>query len=421
MIIHPAKLKGEIWAPPSKSIAHRAIIASALAEGISTVSNVELSSDILATIDAVCRLGAEVKVRDDGRRKALDIRGVTGNLSGTPQIDCNESGSTLRFMIPVALAVAGGGHFEGSGRLPMRPIDTYEKIFKDRGVVWNTGDNSLPLDISGKLCGGVYKLPGNISSQYITGMLMALPMVDEDSYIKIIGELESASYVDMTINTLKSFGIKIIQHADGYEISGRQKYVAADYKVEGDWSQAAFLVLCGMFGDGIDIYGLDKDSLQGDRKIVDILVSMGAEISWQDDVLNVKSSKLQAKDVDVSQCPDLAPAIAAAMALANGKSTIFGGKRLKIKESDRIISTANTLNLLGANITPTHDGMVIIGVNRLESAKLASYNDHRIAMMIASISQRCTGDVVLRGKDSVNKSYPSFWEDFVSLGGKLNE
>jgi 3-phosphoshikimate 1-carboxyvinyltransferase len=279
----------------------------------------------------------------------------------------------------------------------------------------------LPLIIKGELTSGIYELPGNISSQYITGMLMALPILAGDSEIKIVGELESRAYVDMTIDTLNTFGIKVITTKNGYCINGGQSYKSCDYKVEGDWSQTAFLILCGLFGDDVAIHGLSKDSLQGDRKIIDIFKTMGADISWKCDVLQVRSSKLVACDVDVSQFPDLAPAIAAAMSLAEGKSTIYGGKRLKIKESDRILSTANTLNKLGANVTPTDEGMVILGVNGLETSELASYNDHRIAMMIASVVQMCSGDIILHGKESVNKSYPSFWKDFVSLGGKLNE
>jgi 3-phosphoshikimate 1-carboxyvinyltransferase len=294
-------------------------------------------------------------------------------------------------------------------------------MFKERSILWENDKDSLPLTLKGNLPYGTYELPGNISSQYITGMLMALPMLNGDSYIKIIGELESSAYVNMTINTLNTFGIEIVTEDRGYRVKGIQSYKARDYVVEGDWSQAAFLILCGLFGDGIDIHGLSKDSLQGDKKIVDILLSMGADISWNGDVLQVRRSKLVSCDVDVSQCPDLAPAVAAAMALAEGKNTIYGGKRLKIKESDRILSTANTLSLLGAKVTPTPDGMVIVGVNKLESSKLDSYNDHRIAMMIASVAQMCIGDIELHGKESVNKSYPSFWEDFVSLGGKLNE
>lgn len=419
MIITPSKLKGNITAPPSKSMAHRAIICAALADGKSIISNIELSEDMKATINAIKQLGAKVEITQGDKIKKLIIYGIKDyNIDNSPMIDCRESGSTLRFMIPIVSAVAGLGTFIGQGRLPKRPIDTYRNIFKSQGIKWSQGKDNLPLKIEGKLKSSIYELPGNISSQYITGFLLALPRLLGNSEIKITGKLESANYVDMTIEVLSAFGI-VIEKNESFIIKGSQNYAANEYKVEGDWSQAAFLILSGVLGEGIKIYGLEKKSAQGDRAAYEIFKTMGAELSWQEDVLIANKSQLTACDVDVSQCPDLAPVIAAAMSCAKGTSTIYGGERLKIKESDRILSVANALNGLGADVTPTNDGMIIQGKAWLTGGSADAPNDHRIAMMVGAVSSKCQGEVKLTGEHNVNKSYPSFWEDFVLLGGKI--
>ncbi len=420
MIIYPKKLKGEITAPPSKSMAHRAIICASFAEGVSVITNIELSEDMKVTIDAMRKLGAEIVILSDKKRNMLKVRGINGKkLVQAPDIYCNESGSSLRFLIPIALAVAGGGRFTGSGLLPERPLGVYRDLFSSKKIKWNQGKNSLPLEVSGELKSGIYEVPGNVSSQFITGLLFALPLLKGDSEIKITGTFESKQYVDLTVEMLERFGIVINRSENGFDVPGGQKYCAADYSVEGDWSQAAFLVLEGLLGEGINIHGLNENSLQGDMAIVDILKKMNAEIEWREGVLEVKASKLKACDADVSQCPDLAPAIAAAMAVSGGKNKIYGGERLKVKESDRIMSIANALNALGADVTPTDDGMIIDGKNELAGGSAHAQNDHRIAMMVGSVSAACSGEIDLTDEMSVNKSYPSFWEDFVDLGGKI--
>ncbi|MCK5128753.1 MAG: 3-phosphoshikimate 1-carboxyvinyltransferase [Clostridiales bacterium] len=424
MIITPSRLHGDITAPPSKSMAHRSIIAAALAEGLSFISNIELSDDIMSTIEAVKLLGAKVTLSvDENERIQLAIQGIAGeSKERMPHINCRESGSTLRFMIPIVLASAGGGIFDGEELLPKRPIDSYEKIFTAQGINWHcqSEKDNLPLKIEGTMKSGEYALPGNISSQYITGLLFALPLLDGDSQITIQGNLESASYVDMTIQMLAHFGIQIDKNEDTYIIKGNQQYKQSRYRVEGDWSQAAFLIIAGILGDGTKVHGLDAHSKQGDKAIMDIAQKMGADIKTIDGVVHASKSKLIACDVDVSQCPDLAPAIAAAMSVADGKSTIFGGQRLKVKESDRIMSVTNALNNLGAKVTPTDDGMVIVGKKTLSGTQTDAPADHRIAMMVAAVSQMCNGQFILTGADSVNKSYPSFWDEFVALGGKIS-
>ena len=421
MIIYPSKLSGKISAPPSKSMANRAVLCAALADGHSTIENIELSDDISAMIDAMRVLGAEITITGSGKIKTLEITGA--DLSKTrkplPTIDCGESGSLMRFIIPVALAAMGGAHFTGCGRLPERPIDIYEKLFVPRGIKWSHGEKNLPLKASGALKSSTFELAGNESSQYITGMLLALPMIKGDSRIIVTGDFESRKYVDMTVEILGDFGIDIECTDYGFKIAGGQKYRPIRYSVEGDWSQAAYLILAGVLGNGTQITGLRRGSLQGDSVFVDILRRMGAELNWEGDVLHANKSSLYATKANVSQCPDLAPAIALAMSCAQGKSTISGGARLRIKESDRIESVANALNELGADVMPTADGMLIYGKTSLAGGAADAVNDHRIAMMAGIASSYCENTIELTDSESVNKSYPSFWEDFVLLGGKI--
>ncbi len=421
MIVYPSKLSGKISAPPSKSMANRALLCAALAEGRSIIENIELSNDISAMIDALRVLGAEIIVTGVGRIKRLEVAGANfSRVRDVPaHIDCGESGSLLRFIIPVALAAMGGAEFTGGGRLPERPIDIYEKLFVPRGIKWEHGEKNLPLKACGKLKSGIYEMEGNVSSQYITGLLMALPLIDGDSAIVVTGDFQSRKYVDMTVQILGDFGIDIQCGDNEFKIAGGQKYKPLRYSVEGDWSQAAYLILAGVLGDGTQLAGLKEDSLQGDSAIVDVLRNMGADIHWEGDILHADPSSLHAAAADVSQCPDLAPPIALAMACAQGESTISGGARLRIKESDRIETTANALNAMGADVTPTEDGMVIRGRAALTGGAADAVNDHRIAMMAGIASSYCDNIIELSDSESVNKSYPSFWEDFVLLGGKI--
>ena len=340
MIVHPSKLKGSVTIPPSKSAAHRAVIAASLAKGRSVISNLDLSSDIKATINACRALGCTIDIEQAKPFcKAVIDGGIS--LKDTADIDCGESGSTLRFMIPIACTAYGRKIFRGSGRLPERPIDAYYKIFKEDMIEYSKPEGlNLPLTVDGKLKGGEYILDGKVSSQYITGMLFALPLIKCNSAIVIENGLESKGYVDLTIDMLTSFGISVIQNANTYLVAGRQDYQPADYFVEGDYSQAAFFLAGGCIAGDICIKGLKEDSLQPDRAMIDILRRMGADIKYTKDGLCAGKSALKGIEVDVSQCPDLVPPIAAAAAAAQGRTDITGAARLRIKESDRLEALA---------------------------------------------------------------------------------
>lgn len=368
-------------------------------------------------------LGADIRLNETqvGRLEAK-VRGTIGRAD-MPLIDCRESGSTLRFLIPVALAAAGGAVFTGSERLGQRSLEPYFELFRQRGIWYEKAEGGFPLTVRGELKPGLFTVPGNVSSQFITGLLLALPLLNGSSEIEVIGSLESLPYVDITIGVLRQFGVAAgeVRRGGLYRVEGGQSYHAREYCIEGDWSQAAFPLLMGLLGGPVSVSGLDAGSRQGDRDIADILQEMGGDIRWETGALVTRRSELRAAVVDVSQIPDLAPAAAAAMAVALGVSRITGGKRLRDKESDRIAAIASCLNGLGADVTETEDGMVIRGRERLSGGRVSSCNDHRIAMMAASVSPACAGPVVLEGYSAVAKSWPGFWNAFRQLGGVFDE
>jgi 3-phosphoshikimate 1-carboxyvinyltransferase len=421
--IQPSSLSGSVSSPPSKSYAHRAVIAAALAHGRSCVTNLDLSQDIEATKGAVSALGAKVELKDnpDGRKEAL-IVGIS-EKAAMPLLDCRESGSTLRFLLPVALAVCGGAVFTGSGRLGQRPLGPILGIFRQQGIHVKQGDCGFPLTVRGELKPGKFTVPGNVSSQFITGLMLAAPLLNGESEIQVEGSLESIDYVHITMDVLQSFGVDVREEAVGkrYIVAGGQQYRPTEYAVEGDWSQAAFLLLEGLLGGQVSVGGLRRQSRQGDRVIEDVFRAMGGDLRWVDGTLISSRSGLRGITANVSQCPDLAPAIAAAMAVAQGESRITGGRRLREKESDRIMSIAACLSALGADITETEDGMIIHGKARLSGGAASSAGDHRIAMMAAAASPLCEGPIYLKGHEAVAKSWPGFWESFRGLGGALHE
>lgn len=407
--IKPAQLNGKIFAPPSKSMSHRAVICAGLSPGESIVENVILSEDIKATIDGMIQLGAEIEIQGDGPYSVLYIRGSKGSASEA-FINCRESGSTLRFLIPVGLMLAQGCTFTGSGNLSKRPLDVFYEIFNRDSIDYETNDGQLPLRAKGSLKGGTYEMTGEVSSQFISGLLFALPLLGKESSIKIKDHLESRGYVDLTINMLEKFGIFV--ENQGYReliINKESTYKNANYRVEGDYSQAAFFIVAREIGNNVDCLGLKEESLQGDKEIVDIVRKY--------------DSGAKAVTIDASQIPDLVPILAVLASLKDGVTTnIINAERLRIKESDRLKAISTELGKLGAIIEEQKDGLIIKGKNVLDGgAVVDSWNDHRIAMSLAVAATRCREDIILKDCMAVNKSYPDFWEDYKMLGGKINE
>jgi len=414
VIIRPAHLCGSVTAPPSKSAAHRAILCAALAKGMSEIANITLSDDMRATMGAIEAMGA--RVHYENRTLQID---TTGSLAKSAQIDCGESGSTLRFFIPVAAALGMHAEFAGHGRLPQRPIGVYLDCLPPHGISCQT-EGGLPFKISGQLTAGKFVLPGNISSQFITGLLLALPLLGSDSELVLSSPLESAAYVDMTIAIQREFGVQIEPADTGWHIRGGQSYTPRTYTVEGDWSQAAFFLAAGALGGELSISGLSRSSTQGDKAAESIFAQFGADVAWQGNILTVKSNSLHGMKIDAAQIPDLVPILAATAALCEGQTRIYHAERLRIKESDRLAAMADGLAKLGANIQQTDDGLLIIGVPQLHSGNVQGYNDHRIVMALAIAALNTNGEVRISDAQSIDKSYPQFFADYNMLGGNAD-
>lgn len=417
--IHPKILKGTISIPPSKSLCHRAVIAGGLAKGESKISNVVFSDDIHATCQGMEKLGGSIVDEGNG---ILRIKGNSLQVGDYITIDSKESGSTLRFLIPISMLYENTKTFIGRGKLVSRPLESYYRIFEDQGIDYSTDKGSLPLKVEGKLRGGTFQIEGNISSQFITGLLFTLPLLDGDSRIVVVGDLESKGYVDLTLEILHKFGISVENHNHNeFLIKGNQEYKARDYRVEGDFSQAAFWVVAGIIGEEITSLDLDISSLQGDKVIMDIIKEMGGDIQISKDKVITRRSQTKGIVIDGSQCPDIVPILAVLGALSQGETRIINAGRLRIKESDRLKAISTELNKLGADIKELEDGLVIQGKERLKGGIVDSWNDHRIAMSLAIASLRCESEVIITNSDAVAKSYPHFWDDFKSLGGVIDE
>ena len=414
VIITPSALRGTLRLPPSKSDAHRAVICAGLAEGISHISPVSLSDDIAATCDCMRALGTRITRNGD----ILTVEGRGGITPEHAVMDCRESGSTLRFLLPVAASGGINSLFTGAGRLPDRPIKDYLDLLAAHGAQY--GSPALPLTLSGRLKPGVYELPGNVSSQMISGLMFALPMLGGDSEIRLINPLESAGYVNMTAAALRSFGIRIHAAKNGYFIPGGQRYIPRDYKVEADWSQAAFFYCAAALSGDITLTGLNPESVQGDRLVNSLFRDFGAALS-ENSGFRIKSAPLSGITVDASQIPDMVPALAVTAAFADGVTRIHSAGRLRLKESDRIAAVCAGLRALGVKTEETADSITVYGgVNPAGDAVIDGCGDHRIVMAFSAAACGLSVPITITDAESVNKSYPGFFDDFKKLGGNCH-
>lgn len=385
----PNKLSGKINAISSKSVAHRMLICASLADKESKLQIDTTSLDIEATVSALVSLGAEVKI--DGN--IYTVTPITDKKDAF--VDCNESGSTLRFLVPVGASLGKKCTFTGKGRLPSRPMKTLTDVLKNNGVKMN---DSFPIEIEGKLTKGKYTLDGSVSSQFITGLLLALPNIGGGE-IEVTGQMQSVSYIDITLSVMEKFGVKVEAKENKFIVPDK-KFTSADMIAEGDWSNAAFFLAAG-----VEVENLDMNSHQGDKKIVQILEKLN------------KSGDIE---IDVSDIPDLVPIIAVKSAVRKGRTSIINAERLKLKESDRILSTVSMINNLGGSATGTENSIIIDGKEKLSGGTVDSFNDHRIVMASAIAAQYSENKVVINGAEAVNKSYPEFFEDYKKLGGVIN-
>lgn len=408
--ITPNILSGLVPAIGSKSDIHRLLICAGLCDEETVIKGVTRSDDIDATAECLRQLGVGVEFQ--GR-----ICVVTPNATAVdaPLLNCRESGSTLRFMLPVAAALSDNARFVGSGRLPKRPIGDLVDAMEKGGVKFSSP--MLPLEISGKLTAGEYLLPGNVSSQYVSGLLMALSITEGESEVVLTSDLESTSYVNMTISTLSMFGAEVIRTERGYKISGQSRLKSPGRAVaDGDWSNAAFFICAGAFKDEVTVTGLDPFSAQGDKKVCEFLKRFGAAVISVNSQVTVSAENLLACDIDLTDTPDLLPILAVVAASAKGTSRFSGAKRLKLKESDRLLTVADMINSLGGDAKVLPDGIIVTG-KPLVGGVVDSHNDHRIVMAAAIASTLCQEPVIITNAQAVNKSYPTFFEDFKRLGG----
>ncbi len=413
MKFSPTRIDGAVRIPSSKSQSHRALIGAALA-GNSAVRGVDVSNDITATANALSALGAKI-VHDKAARAFYIGEPCTRGASAT--INCGESASTLRFLIPIAASLGARVTFVGEGRLPKRPTDIYKPMLEANGAKLTYPENGdfLPLLIDGALASGEYQLRGDISSQFVTGLIYAAAMLDGVSDIKLTTALESKPYADLTVQTLRRFGANITEEAGGYTVVGGP-LSSADIDVEGDCSQAAFFAVAAGIGGKVTMSGIHRDTKQGDFALFDIVSSFGADVSWDGGDVTVRKAKsLVAHDIDAKDIPDLVPALAVMAAFSSGTTRIYNAGRLRIKESDRIASTASMINALGGEAHETDDGLIIVGKQVLAGGYVHACNDHRIAMAAAVASAGCGGDVTVDDMSCINKSYPEFLRDFESV------
>ena len=411
-VISPSVIRGTLTPPPSKSAAHRLLIAAALA-GEGRVRGLSLSADMEATLRAVRGLG--VSVRLDGDAACFAPAPPSSSPSPLP-VDCGESGSTLRFLIPLYAARGIPAVFTGHGRLPERPLGVYADCLPPHGVTLSAA-SGLPLTVTGRLTGGDFALPGDVSSQFITGLLFALPLCREDSRIRLTTPLESAGYVDMTLQVLRQAGIRVEPLEDGWFIPGSQTYRPLDTAVESDWSQAAFLLAAGALGGEVTLTGLNPASAQGDREALSLFRRFGAAVEEAPGRIVCRKAPLHGIDIDAAQIPDLVPVLAVTAALADGVTHITGAARLRLKESDRLAAVADGIRRLGGRVEEGPDSLTITGVSRLAGGRAEGYNDHRIVMALSMAALGCEAPVTVTDAQSVAKSWPAIFEDSRAIGG----
>ncbi|MBD5131962.1 MAG: 3-phosphoshikimate 1-carboxyvinyltransferase [Clostridiales bacterium] len=408
----PTNLKGRVDIPSSKSYAHRMLITAAFSRTESVLLGDFSSEDMLATMRVLTAFGAKFDSVEGGVK-------ISPALTTERAVaDCGESGSTLRFSVPIAAALGIETTFIGAKRLGERPMEELLNCLSEHGV--KVAGKGFPLKISGKLSAGDYQIDARRSSQYVTGLLLALPLLEGDSTLTVYGEASKA-YIDITLDVLKDSGAEVTRKGNTFFIRGGGYSVSGERKVEGDWSNAAFWLVAGLLGEEVSIGNLNPESRQGDRRVADLLKKAGGNLSWENGRLTVKPSELHGIDFDADDIPDSVPAMSVALASAKGTSVITGVKRLKIKESDRLSAVMDTLTRLGVPVAYNEekDALKIEGVPRFTGATLLSYNDHRLAMAGAVVAVRAASPITIIGAEAVKKSYPAFFADYESLGGKI--
>lgn len=411
--VFPGKCSGKLTIPPSKSMAHRSIICAALAKGVSRIDNIAYSQDILTTIKGMQALGAQIITHDD----FIEVTGIgKPNSCETREVFCNESGSTLRFFIPIFSLTNQPITFTGQGRLMERPQSVYETIFKEQGLSFVHKNETI--SINGALQGGEFVLEGNVSSQFISGLLFALPLCDTSSTVVIKEPFESRSYVCLTMQMLEHFGIETeFTDSNTIYIKGRQEYHPGCYSVEGDFSQLAFFACLAALNNDLEVCGVHHNSRQGDKVIMKLLKQAGVSFKESVNGYAIDKSEVAGSEIDLADCPDLGPILCVLAAFANGSTHIKNAGRLRIKESDRIAAMECELKKLGVAIRSEENDIYIEGKRSYQGdVAFDAHNDHRIAMSLAIAATLCEKPCTIQGAEAVRKSYPLFFEDLMRLG-----
>ncbi|HIE15209.1 TPA: 3-phosphoshikimate 1-carboxyvinyltransferase [Candidatus Bathyarchaeota archaeon] len=419
------EIHGKIEAPPSKSYTHRAIIASSLSEGESLIENPLLCDDILATLSACKMLGAEIELLN---REKMHVKGTFNIKTPEDVINCRNSASTIRFLAPICALSSGISVLTGEESLRKRPMKPLLDSLRDLGVkCYSTRyDGKPPIIIFGEgIRGGKTCIRGDVSSQFLSGLLFATPKAEKDTEIRVIGELESAPYVEMTINVLEKHGIDIIasENLTQFEIPSKQEFLPANHFIEGDYSSASFILGAAALTDSrIRVMNLPSKTLQGDKAIIDILRKMNVDVKMGENHVEVNGVKghLRGININLKNNPDLFPICAVLAASAKGKTKIKGVKRLRLKESDRLDSMSKGLKKMGAKITMDREIVRIIG-GELHGAEIDPHDDHRVAMAFTIAALKAEGETVIHNIECINKSYPNFVRDLRLLGVDLTE
>lgn len=416
--LDPRPLAGLIPAIPSKSDAHRLLLCAALAREETRLGLASVSQDILATIQCLNALGADIRQTQPGWWQITPI--PAGRQGCRPVLDCGESGSTLRFLLPLAGALGAEAAFTGRGRLPQRPLAQLTEQLALHGVRFSAP--SLPFSLAGRLSGGLFRLPGNVSSQFITGLLLCAPLLEEGCQVRLESEMESAAYVDLTISAMARFGVAVQKLEDGWLVEPGQAYRSpGTVQVQGDWSNAAFWLCAGaLAGQGVGVSGLDPLSAQGDKEVLELLARMGAQVAWRQGVPWVSPGPLRGITIDGAEIPDLIPVLSVVAACAQGETQIIHAGRLRLKESDRLAACASLIRGLGGQVEELPEGLVIHG-GGLTGGPADSFGDHRMAMAAAIAACACRRPVAIQGAQCTEKSYPAFWADYQKLGGVVHE
>ena len=412
VMLAPVPLNGTIRAIPSKSHVHRLLICAALADRSLSLPCRVVSNDIRATISCLNALGAHLEL-EHGGIAVVPIR----HAPSSAELDPGESGSTYRFFTPLAAALGVDTRFTLHGKLPSRPMDDLWREMEAHGVTI-AGKGTEKTTLRGKLTPGEYRLSGGVSSQFFSGLLFALPLLDGDSRIVVTDHLESAGYVEMTLAALTAFGVRAAFDGTAFSIPGNQKYTApVQLCPEGDWSNSAFWLCAAAARGSMTVTGLSLPSRQGDSAVVEILRRFGADVTLKGDALSVSARPLRGVTVDVGETPDLVPALAVAAVAATGQTVLENAGRLRLKESDRIATVCAAVNALGGCARDAGDAIVIEGGAELRGGVVDASGDHRIAMLGAMLAAQCREPVTILGAQAADKSYPGFFDDVTALGG----